>query len=186
MNNRMTSLEFICWSVFLGGALFFLDIWLSDMYEDHHKIKQLPPAPNGFQHSREEKAILCTGWPTCVKLSEAVVWESRSEPLEGRRLVAQVIMNRVNHKNWPNTVEEVIHQRKQFSYLQDKHLQRTPTRRDWTEARATAYNVLHGLIPDESQGATHYTEKSVQRSWMKNLEYVTTINNHKFYREIIK
>ena len=117
-----------------------------------------------------------------MKLAGAVVWESRSEPLEGRRLVAQVIMNRVHHKNWTNTVEEVIHQRKQFSYLQDKHKQRTPTQKDWTEARATAYNVLHGLVPDESQGATHYTEKSVNRSWMENLEYVTTVNNHKFYR----
>lgn len=58
MNNRTTSLEFICWSVFLGGVLFFLDIWLSDMYEDHHKIKQLPPDTKGFEHTREEKAIL--------------------------------------------------------------------------------------------------------------------------------
>ena len=117
-----------------------------------------------------------------MKLSEAVVWESRSEPVEGRRLVAQVILNRVHHKSWPNTVEEVIHQPKQFSYLMDMHLQRTPTQKDWTEARATAYNVLHGLIPDESQGATHYTEKSVNRSWMKNLKYIATIGQHKFFK----
>src|SRR5690554_3217969 len=100
MKNNLSTIDFICLSIILGGLLFFLDIWLSDMYEERHKIKQLPPAPDGFEHSREEKAILCTGWPTCMKLSEAVTYESRSEPLEGRRLVAQVIMNRVHHKNW--------------------------------------------------------------------------------------
>jgi len=182
MKNNLSTIEFICLSIILGGLLFFLDVWLSNVYEQSHRIKQLPPDPNGFQHTREEKAILCTGWPTCMKLAEAVTYEARSEPLEGRRLVAQVIMNRVHHKSWPNTVEDVIHQRKQFSYLQDKHKQRTPTQKDWTEARATAYNVLHGLVPDESQGATHYTEKNVQRSWMKNLELIGVVGQHKFFR----
>ena len=43
MNNKMTSLEFICWSVFLGGVLFFLDVWLTRLYEENVSItKQIP------------------------------------------------------------------------------------------------------------------------------------------------
>ena len=43
MNNRMTSFEFICWSVFLGGVLFFLDVWLTRLYEENVSItKQIP------------------------------------------------------------------------------------------------------------------------------------------------
>ena len=44
MNNRMTSLEFICWSVFLGGVLFFLDVWLTRLYEENTAsiTKQIP------------------------------------------------------------------------------------------------------------------------------------------------
>ena len=174
----MSGLEAVCWSVLVGGLLFFLDVWLTSLYKENAPVKQIPVV----EHTPREKAILCTGYPTCMKLSEAIVWESRSEPVEGRRLVAQVILNRVHHKSWPNTVEEVIHQPKQFSYLMDMHLQRTPTQKDWTEARATAYNVLHELVPDKSQGATHYTEKGVQRSWMKNLEMVGVIGNHKFMK----
>lgn len=174
----MSGLEAVCWSVLVGGLLFFLDVWLTSLYKENAPVKQVPVV----EHTPREKAILCTGYPTCMKLSEAIVWESRSEPVEGRRLVAQVILNRVHHKNWPNTVEEVIHQPKQFSYLMDMHLQRTPTKEDWQNARTTAWNVLHGLVPDESQGATHYTEKTIQRSWMKNLELVGVVGRHKFMK----
>ena len=184
MHNKMSNTEALCWAFLLACGFFFLDVWLSGIYREHSQgVKQYPPAPeHGFQHTREEKAILCTASEDCVKIAEVVVWESRSEPLEGQRLVAQVILNRVNHKSWPDNVKDVVHQPKQFSYLQDKHLQRTPTQKDWTEAQATAYNVWNGLVEDKSQGTTHYTEVSVQRSWMKNLELVGVVGRHKFFR----
>jgi len=107
MNNKMSNTEALCWAFLLACAFFFLDVWVSGIYREHSQgVKQYPPAPeHGFQHTREEKAILCTASKDCMKISEAVLWESRSEPLEGRRLVAQVILNRVNHKSWPDSIE---------------------------------------------------------------------------------
>src|SRR5690606_15369682 len=99
----MSGLEAVCWSVLVGGLLFFLDVWITSLYEENAHVKQIPVV----EHTPREKAILCTGYPTCMKLSEAIVWEARSEPVEGRRLVAQVILNRVNHKSWPNTVLKI-------------------------------------------------------------------------------
>lgn len=99
--GAMSSLEFICLSIFLGGMLFYLDIWLSSMVKE--PPKQVPTKET--KHTREEKAILCTGGGACNKMAELIVYEARSEPLEGKRLVVQVVMNRVEHKSWPDSIE---------------------------------------------------------------------------------
>lgn len=175
----MSGLEAVCWSVLVGGLLFFLDVWLTSLYKENAPVKQIPVV----EHTDEEKAILCKAWKTCEEMSKALVYESRGEGREGMKAVAFVIQNRVEHKRWPNTVKDVIHQPKQFSFLSDWHKQRTPTQKDWTTARAVAYSVLHKKVEDITGGATHYTEKTIQRSWMKNLELVGVIGRHKFMRE---
>ena len=48
-------------------------------------------------------------------LAAAVFFESRSEPLEGQRAVAEVVMTRVESPRWPDEICAVVFQRKQFS-----------------------------------------------------------------------
>lgn len=179
--KRMSNIEIIGWAIVIAGVLFYLDIWLSGIYNERANNRVSSELPV-IVHTDADKAILCKAWKECEEMSRALVYEARGEGREGMKAVAFVIQNRAEHDKWPNTVAEVIHQPKQFSFLSDWDKQRTPSQKDWTTARAVAYNVLHKRVEDITGGATHYTEKSVQRSWMKNLELVGVIGRHKFFK----
>ena len=43
--------------------------------------------------------------------------EAEGEPEEGKRLVIDTILNRVDHKSFPNTVSDVIYQKDQFTSM---------------------------------------------------------------------
>lgn len=181
-SKQLSDIEFIGWAIFIAGMMFYLDIWLTSLHKQEPvrqgPVQQIPI----IKHTDREKAVLCKAWDDCNEMSRALVYESRGEGREGMKAVAFVIQNRVEHKNWPNSVVEVIYQPKQFSFLQDYRKQKTPTEKDWTTARAVAYNVLLDKVEDITDGATHYTEKSIQRSWMSKLEMVGVIGNHKFMK----
>ena len=43
MKNNLSTIDFICLSIILGGLLFFLDVWLTRLYEENVSItKQIP------------------------------------------------------------------------------------------------------------------------------------------------
>lgn len=132
--------------------------------------------------SLDQKAGWCENNKQCQSMAEAIVYEARGEPEEGKYAVAHVIQNRVEAERWPDTVRQVIHQYKQFSYLRDKHRQKTPTRKDWTIAYGVAYDVLNDLVVSPVADATHYHTTKVRPSWARELEVVAKIDNHIFYR----
>lgn len=49
------------------------------------------------------------------ELARIVYWEARGESEEGQLAVANVVLNRVRHKAWPNTICGVIYQKHQFT-----------------------------------------------------------------------
>lgn len=132
--------------------------------------------------SLDQRAGWCKSNKACKKMAKAVVYESRGEPLDGRYAVAWVIRNRVDDERWGSTIEDVIYQRKQFSFVEDKHLQTPPTEKDWTEALVVAYDVLNDEVVSPVWDSTHYHTTSVKPKWAKELELVAQIGNHNFYR----
>ena len=69
------------------------------------------------------RALLC--------LTQAVYYEAGFEPLEGRRAVAQVVLNRMRHPAFPKSVCGVVYQGArdpvcQFSFVCDGSLYRAP------------------------------------------------------------
>jgi len=54
-----------------------------------------------------------------VCLATALFFEARSEGVDGMEAVASVIVNRVEHSSYPDTVCGVVNQHKQFSYTHD-------------------------------------------------------------------
>lgn len=173
--NKMSSLEFACWALLLAGLMYFLDIYFS---ENKPEVKQYPKQT--YEQSDEDKAFLCKQWRECEVLQEAIVYESRNQSIRGQRMVAKVILNRVEHPHWPDTVEGVVYEPKQFSYVENMHLQKTPSKKDWTTAGKVAYNVLHGIIDVDTQ-ATFYHTKQVKPHWAKNKEVVAVVDSHIFY-----
>lgn len=120
----------------------------------------------------------------CSRLAEALVYEARGEGSIGMRAVAYVILERVKHKGWPNTIRGVVEQKYQFSYLQDKHKQSEPTKKDFDLAYKEAYDAVFGISENPVPGAKWYHSDRIKPpKWTKDLEVVKIIGGHIFYKE---
>jgi hypothetical protein len=121
-------------------------------------------------------------------MTAAVFYEAASESEQGQRAVAQVILNRVRHPAYPNSVCGVVFQgseRKtgcQFSFTCDGSLARKPSQAAWDRARRIAEMSLTGAIEPSVGMATHYHTIWILPYWAPSLDKVTTVGAHIFYR----
>lgn len=120
-------------------------------------------------------------------LTTAIYYEAASEPDEGQAAVAQVILNRVRHPTFPNTVCGVIYQgsdRKgcQFSYACDGAMARKPSATAWNRARRAADLALSGRVFAPVGMATHYHTYAVTPYWNKSLVMTGVYGAHFFHR----
>ena len=121
-------------------------------------------------------------------LSDAIYYEAATEPDVGQRAVAQVILNRMRHPTYPNSVCGVISQGSerqtgcQFSYACDGSMARTPARFYWDRARNIAMQALAGYVYTPVGMATHYHTVAVNPYWAPSLHFIGVIGAHRFYR----
>lgn len=125
------------------------------------------------------RALLC--------LTQAVYYEAGFEPLEGRRAVAQVVLNRMRHPAFPKSVCGVVYQGArapvcQFSFVCDGSLYRRPALGAWKQAEAVAKAALDGFVERAVGAATHYHADYVAPVWAPRLAKITKIGAHIFYR----
>ncbi len=122
-------------------------------------------------------------------LTTAIYYEAATEPDAGQRAVAQVVLNRVAHPSWPNTVCGVVYQGSerpgcQFSFACDGSMARTPARMWWLRARDVAEAALGGQVYAPAGLATHYHTSAVNPGWASRLGFIGTIGAHRFYRNL--
>lgn len=122
-------------------------------------------------------------------LTSAVYYEAGSEPDDGQRAVAQVVLNRVRSPLWPNSVCGVVYQgservdfRCQFTFSCDGSLARMPSASGWARARRIASEALGGVVYTPVGVATHYHTLAVRPDWSGSLQPVAVIGAHIFYR----
>jgi hypothetical protein len=125
------------------------------------------------------RALLC--------LTQAVYYEAGFEPLEGRRAVAQVVLNRMRHPAFPKSVCGVVYQGArdpvcQFSFVCDGSLYRRPALSAWKEAERVARAALDGFVERTVGAATHYHADYVAPYWAPRLAKISQIGAHIFYR----
>ncbi len=111
-------------------------------------------------------------------LAKIAMAEAEGESVEGKALVILVVLNRVWSDEFPDSIEEVIFQKDQFSPVAEGG-------RYWTtEPDAGCYEALELVMGgwDESQGA-FYFESTGRDGWhSQNLEFLFEFGGHKFYR----
>ncbi len=115
-------------------------------------------------------------------LAMNIYHEARGETEKGKLAVAAVTMNRVASKYYPNTVCEVVWQRKQFSWTQLKtkyHVVKDA--RAWTNAVEIAQLFIDGGNWPGVGEATHYHTVAVSPSWKDEEQLVAQVGNHLFY-----
>ncbi len=121
-------------------------------------------------------------------LALAITYEAGFEPLAGQEAVAQVILNRVRHSAYPDTVCGVVWQGSQrrtgcqFTFTCDGSLRRQRSIAALIAAQQVAVRVLAGQTEDHVRGATHYHANYVAPYWAPSLTRVRQIATHIFYR----
>lgn len=121
-------------------------------------------------------------------LATAIYYEAASEPLSGKQGVAQVVLNRVMHPAFPNTVCGVVYQGSerwtgcQFSFTCDGAMARRPMQIYWDESVRVAQQALSGYVFTPVGWATHYHTWRVWPYWGKTLVSTASVGAHIFHR----
>ncbi len=122
-------------------------------------------------------------------LADAIYYEAATEPEEGQRAIAQVVLNRVRHPAYPNSVCGVVYQGPmragggcQFTFTCDGSLLRARSGAAWARARRIAADALSGRVDNKVGLATHYHTTAVFPAWAPRLEKAALVGAHIFYR----
>lgn len=131
-------------------------------------------APNAAPHLAENRDLVC--------LAMNIYHEGRSESTRGQAAIAAVTMNRMRSSRYPDSVCEVVWQRKQFSWtlLAEQHHAVTDAQA-WEKALVIAELFLNGARLALVGEATHYHTVDVQPFWSKNTPAIAMIGKHVFY-----
>jgi spore germination cell wall hydrolase CwlJ-like protein len=116
-------------------------------------------------------------------LALVVYTEARGEPYDGQLMVAEVVMNRVKMKEYPNNICDVAFDYKQFSGLNSEiDLSAVVSDDAWERSIDVAYAALSG----ETLGtdATHYHNHTVDPYWVVSMAKLGVVGNHTFYKKL--
>lgn len=130
-------------------------------------------------------------------LAMAIYFEAGHESRKGRIAVAQVILNRVRARYYPNTVCGVVwqnaHRRNgcQFSFTCDGKSDKPRNKKAWRGAKDIAralmaddrnqVKALLSQLDPHTRRATHYHANYVRPRWSRKLRRTNRIGAHIFY-----
>lgn len=108
-------------------------------------------------------------------LARAINGEARGEPYTGQVAVGAVILNRVKHPSFPNTIAGVIYQPGAFTAVSDGQIH---AQMEESCIRA-AKDALNGWDP--AGGAIYYyNPKTATNRWIRTRPVIATIGKHVF------
>lgn len=110
-------------------------------------------------------------------IARAVNGEARGEPYEGQVAVAAVILNRVKHSSFPNSISGVIYQPGAFTAVSDGQIN-VPISHDSTVYKA-CQDAMNGWDP--TGGAIYYfNPDTATNSWIWSRPFIKQIGKHRF------
>ncbi len=110
-------------------------------------------------------------------LAKLIAAEARGESYTGQVAVGAVVLNRVSHSSFPDTVAGVIYQKGAFSCVNDSNWSVSPNATSLKAAR----DCINGWDP--SGGAIYYYNPAkTSNAFMYSRPVITTIGRHVFCR----
>ena len=108
-------------------------------------------------------------------LARLISAEARGEPYEGQVAVGAVVMNRISHPSFPNTLSGVVYQSGAFSCLGDGQFDQPVADSAYQAAR----DAINGYDP--TGGAIYYFNPATATSkWIWSRPLLCTIGRHRF------
>tara|TARA_R110001606_G_scaffold344577_1_gene493338 strand:+ start:1154 stop:1696 length:543 start_codon:yes stop_codon:yes gene_type:complete len=142
-------------------------------------------------------------------MAQNIFYEARGESLKGKQAVGNVVLNRVDHKKYPDTVCGVVYEAKRYSWNNDvvipgqcqfswycdgvkddpQLFYKTngaviePNMRDWRISVQVAIKMIERdtWYRDPTKGATHYYNHNISTpSWSRVYPVSIVVGNHTF------
>ena len=108
-------------------------------------------------------------------LAKVISAEARGEPYTGQVAVGAVILNRVEHPSFPNTIAGVVYEQGAFTCMVDGQIDQPIADSAYQAAR----DALNGADP--TGGAIYYFNPDTATSaWIWSRPLITTIGRHRF------
>lgn len=108
-------------------------------------------------------------------LARVISAEARGEPYSGQVAVGAVVLNRVKHPSFPNSVSGVVYQKGAFSCVDDGQINMAPA----ASCYRAAQDAINGVDP--SGGAIYYyNPKTATNKWIRSRPIICTIGGHVF------
>tara|TARA_B100001093_G_scaffold416239_1_gene406840 strand:+ start:565 stop:1209 length:645 start_codon:yes stop_codon:yes gene_type:complete len=120
-------------------------------------------------------------------LAQALYFEARGESIQGQFAVAEVILNRMDSKNFPNSICGVVNQgsskrhRCQFSYMCDGQYEVVREKKAFEISGKIARIMMRGAPRNLTNGATFYHSQNVLPRWSLRFHKTASIGLHEFY-----
>ncbi|GKU82108.1 cell wall hydrolase [Niallia sp. NCCP-28] len=108
-------------------------------------------------------------------LAHLVHAEAKGEPFAGKVAVAKVVLNRVEHKEFPDTVKGVIYEKNAFSPVQNGSINEAYDKE--------AYKAVQVALSDQKKDDEllyFYNPETSTSDWIETREVIKTIGNHAF------
>ena len=108
-------------------------------------------------------------------LARIISAEARGETYTGQVAVGAVVLNRVEHPSFPDTIAGVIYQKGAFTAINDGQF--------WEPIASSAYNAARDALNgwDPTGGAIYYyNPKKTSNQWIRSRPVITTIGDHVF------
>ncbi|WP_296247540.1 cell wall hydrolase [Pseudomonas sp. UBA4194] len=122
---------------------------------------------------------------TC--LSRTIYWEAKGGAAADMEAVAEVVLNRVGHNGFPDTICGVVkqgseHKSCQFSWWCDGRADQVQEEDRYVVSKEIARRALNQQLKDRTQGALYFHDRDVSPSWVKTLIKTGETAEFKFYR----
>lgn len=108
-------------------------------------------------------------------LARVINGEARGEPYEGQVAVGAVILNRVKHPSFPNSISGVVYQNGAFTAVDDGQINAEM----YSSSMRAARDALNGWDP--TGGAIYYyNPATATNKWIRSRKIICTIGKHVF------
>ncbi len=125
----------------------------------------------------------------CLALN--VYHEARGEPKAGQYAVAEVTMNRVASRRFPDTVCEVVYE-KRWDRIRKRHVGAfswteleavsTSDEKAWKRAMEVAEDAYYAKAAQRMSGALFYHARHIRPSWARKKVRIARVGRHIFYK----
>ncbi|MHB8767107.1 MAG: cell wall hydrolase [Deferrisomatales bacterium] len=126
-----------------------------------------------------DHAIIC--------LARSIYWEAKGEGDAGMEAVANVVMNRLGHTGFPNSVCGVVKQGHeqgacQFSWWCDGRSDTAEEEESYAGAKEIARKALNRQLTDRTGGAMYFHQRDLAPKWAGEYTRTAEVGDHVFYK----